>query len=160
MMMRKRMAELVMRGAATVGRSTGRPRESVVSLGAYRLAGALVCLLGGRLESRVMAVVAPEDNPNPKFASTLGSIRAAPEARGIALRIATTRLSREEALRSRDVRPLVPDGVEHLTFYEFQAPTHSAWKATKVIEDELKRLREIEGEGQQPREADEVRALV
>jgi hypothetical protein len=147
MRIHRRIAELVMRSAAAVGGRIGESEKGPVSVGVYRLAGAIVGLLGGRLESRVMSFVVPEAGADPKVAEVVDSIRGALKTRGIVLRVAETRLSRDEAVASKEVRVLVPEGVSRMIFVELQVPTHQYWKATALIDDELKHLREVAGEG-------------
>lgn len=108
----------------------------------YRTAGWLVSALGGSLQSRIMSFVVPEGSADQAVVDrTIGALRTALGAQGVSLRVNQTQLSRDAALQSEDVRPLVPEGASSLTFYELCVPTHRYWSASTIVQRVLQELK-------------------
>jgi hypothetical protein len=95
-----------------------------------------------------MSFVVPEASRDQlQVDRAIEALRLGFSERGIALDVSETRLSREAALDSEDVRPLVPDGAEWMTFYELFVPTPYYWKASGLAETILGELRRREDAG-------------
>ena len=86
-----------------------------------------------------MSLVVPDGEADEELTAALNLIQDTLDAQRVSLRVAETRLSREEALASEDVRSLVPDGVATMTFCELWVPTHDFWKASHLVEKALER---------------------
>src|SRR5262245_20842643 len=123
--MRRRIADLTMRAAAAAAGSARGPGESPFATGVYRVAGWVVAACGGRLESRILSFVVPDGSEDEvAMRRTLDTLRMALADRRTLLRVQERRMSRDEAVQSEDVRPLVPDGASSMVFYELFVPTH------------------------------------
>ena len=105
MSIRARVADLTVRAAAAVGGRVNQPEKSRGAVLCYRLAGAVIALCGGRLESRIMSFVVPDGEADEELTAVLGLIQDTLDAPRVSLRVAETRLCGKRRWRRRTCVP-------------------------------------------------------
>jgi hypothetical protein len=131
--MLRHIAESSARLAGWAGSRVATPETSVVARSAYYLAGVVVGMCGGRLETRVVSFVIPSD-AQASVERLVTDLSDHLQAMNIRANMKRTSLSAEEAMTNPEVRAMCYEAGTSVHFYEVFVPTHQCWRATEAIE--------------------------
>jgi hypothetical protein len=118
------------------------PRRSLIAPGLFRILGALISALGGRLESRLIVFSSADGLSDPKIERVVSNLGEALSRAGLSPRIDKRVVSRAEGLASDDMRDFVKEDTHSILFVQVFVLMHQYWAGVPVTQEVVRQADE------------------